>query len=255
MSLLQCRGLDVSVADVNVVAGLDLHLEPGMIVGILGANGAGKTTLLHTLAGLRAPQGGQVLLESRAVGQWPSRARARALGILFQDIDFTPQGNVLQHVLAARHPHLARFSMEQPEDYAIAEATLGQTGLLERRQQRVETLSGGERKRLGVATLLCQRARVNLLDEPNSHLDLRYQISMLELIRRHILKMNGVGIIVLHDVNLLLRFCTHGLLLFGDGAYCFDSTEACITSTNLGRLFKHPMQEIFHQDGRYFLPG
>ncbi len=255
MRLFGVEQLEVEIAGNLVCRDLSFELTAGMIVGILGANGAGKTTLLHTLAGLRQPVNGTINLREGNIENYSARKRAREIGVLFQDQQDPLHANVMQTALAGRHPHLPRFSLEQQRDYDITREALRETGLEDKSEVPVTHLSGGEHKRLGMATLLTQSPHVYLLDEPNSHLDLHYQITLLDILTAHLHECGGIAIMVLHDVNLLLRFCDQALLLFGNGEFRFGRADTTINTKSLTRLYAHPMREVADGSGRIFVPA
>ena len=254
MTNLACRYLEVRVGDIVVCRNLDLELGEGDVLGILGANGVGKTTLLHTLAGLRSAASGEVLLNGQPASHMPARARARILGIAFQDHEDPLHASVMQTVLAARHPFLRPFRGETEQDQSIARFALERMGMLDKSRLPVSILSGGERKRVALASLLAQQPVICLLDEPNAHLDLHHQISSLESIIEHVESLRGMAVIVLHDVNLALRFCNRTLLLFGDGHSLHGAAGNVLNAENLTRLYRHPMRELADDSRRCFVP-
>ncbi|MEJ2688162.1 MAG: ABC transporter ATP-binding protein, partial [Gammaproteobacteria bacterium] len=176
MTLLATRELAVRIADVRVCSGLDLTVEAGQCWCVLGRNGVGKTTLLHALAGLGNPAAGAVYMDGIPLHEVPAAARARHLGLLLQDHSDPFPATVLDTVLIGRHPHLGLWRWEGPEDYRRARRALEAMGLAGFEQREIHTLSGGERRRVGLATLLTQDPAVYLLDEPTNHLDLHHQI-------------------------------------------------------------------------------
>lgn len=250
-----CRELTVTIGDIRICRGLDLDVDAGDIVAILGANGIGKTTLLHTLAGLRAPDGGRVLLDDAPIEAFSPRRRAQRLGVVFQDHQDPLHASVLQTVLSGRHPFLPAFRGESEDDRAIAGNALRRTGLDDKKNLPVSILSGGERKRVALAALLTQRPAVCLLDEPNTHLDLHYQVSSLQLVREHVEDVGGCAVMVLHDVNLALRFCRTALLLFGHGDTLYGPVADVIDTERLSRLYRHPMREFRDGEARCFVPA
>jgi iron complex transport system ATP-binding protein len=120
--------------------------------------------------------------------------------------------------------------------------------------RNVATLSGGERRRLGIATLLTQDPEILLLDEPTSHLDIHYQILTLDILKRQSTDAGKSLLLVLHDLNLALRYCNRFLLLFGDGQYTLGNAGEVITQASLGRLYQHPLQSLQGPDGPVWLP-
>lgn len=254
MNLLSVDGLTVEIGGKLVCRQLSFSLLPGQCWGLLGANGAGKTTLLHTLAGLRRPQAGEIRLLGEPLAAIPRRQRAQLLGLLPQDSQDPLPATVLETALIGRHPYLHAWQWESAGDLAAARAVLAAVELLHAEQRQVNTLSGGERRRLALATLLLQAPRLQLLDEPANHLDLRHQLSLLELLRRRAVAAGGALLLSLHDLNLAARFCDHLLLLFGDGETLAAPVAEALTPDNLHRLYGHPVRIIESGGRRAFVP-
>jgi iron complex transport system ATP-binding protein len=240
-AVLETQALSVAIGDTTVCRELDLQLRQGERWCILGRNGTGKTTLLHTLAGLRPAAAGRIRLSGRLLDQLPGRTLARRLGILFQDHQDSFPATVLETALTGRHPWLGLMQWEGPTDLALARAALRRVALDGLEARNVTTLSGGERRRLGIATLLTQDPELMLLDEPTNHLDIHYRIRVLDLLRELSSGHGKTLLLVMHDVNLALRYCNRFLLLFGNGAHC-SGTAAVIDRANLERLYDHPLQ-------------
>lgn len=252
---LQTRGLGVAIAGCKVCVDLDLRVDPGECWGILGSNGVGKTTLLHTLAGLRVPSEGEVQLLARNLRHQSRRQVARAIGIVFQDHEETFPSTVLETALIGRHPHLRPWQWEEAEDILRGRAALAAVGLQGLEERPVASLSGGERQRLAVATLLTQDPLVLLLDEPTSHLDMRHQVQMLELLRR-LARVKGKAVVMtLHDVNLAARYCDRCLLLFGGGEVRHGPRADMLNERNLTELYGHPVICVPRPAGVAYLPA
>ena len=253
MSLLETRGLEIEVGGRRLCRGLDLRLEPGQCWALLGRNGAGKTSLLHTLAGLRPASSGEIALDGQSLAHLGRRQIARRLGLMFQDSADPFPSSVLETALLGRHPHLGPWGREDAEQLELARRALAQVGLEAFEQRPVASLSGGERRRLALASLLTQDPRLALLDEPVNHLDLPQQQRQLQLLRRRCEQGKAV-LMVLHDVNLALRFCTHLLLLYGDGRHDQGPLEQVAERERLEQLYGHPLVEIQGPRGRLLVP-
>lgn len=252
--LLNVCDLDVDIAGKSIVRSLTLTLRPGETLAILGRNGTGKTTLLHTLAGVRASERGTVDLCGTPYRDQNVRQVARLRGLLPQAQADAFQSTVLETALIGRHPHVGRWAWESQDDGRIARAALAAVGLDGLEQREVHTLSGGERQRLAIATLLTQEPLLYLLDEPLAHLDLNHQIAMLELVSRYAAERHAGFVVVLHDVNLALRYCARTLLLFGDGRWQEGPAEEILTAATLSELYGHPLRELRDVADRYFIP-
>ena len=253
-ALLTTQGLAIRVSGRAVCSGLDLAVAPGTCWGILGRSGVGKTTLLHTLAGLRDPDAGTVRWLGRAMGVLPRRELARGIGVVLQHDDYRFPLSVRETALAGRHPHLHRWQSERAEDLAAADDALRAVGLGGFEHRLADSLSGGERRRLALATLLAQDPRLALLDEPVNHLDPGQQIAVIDLLRRRFGSEHRALVLVLHDINLALRCCTHLLLLEGDGVARSGEARALATPAILGELFGHPMVPVSAGGRPGFLP-
>ncbi len=214
--VLQVRGLGWRApAGPVILRDVSLDVEPGEFVAVMGRNGAGKSTLLDVIAGLRAPSAGRVTIAGRPLDEWTLGERARALAHLPQmlraDLSVRAEGLVLM----GRYPHASGW-FESEDDRRIAHEAMGRCGCFEFRQRSLSTLSGGERQRVYLAACLAQRARVLLLDEPATFLDVDQQLQCFSVLRDEA----GRGtacIAVTHDVNLALAFCTRFVVIAGCG--------------------------------------
>ena len=180
MSMLSVQQLDIKIGTVKICNNFDWQMQAGEVWGILGMNGSGKTTLLHTLAGLREPNTGNILLNDQPLTSLTRRSIAQQLGILLQDQHQEFPGTVIESALNGRHPHLHTWQFESGSDRAIAMQALETVGLEDFAQRNVLTLSGGEQQRLAIACLIVQSPQVWLLDEPHNHLDPHQQIRVLD---------------------------------------------------------------------------
>jgi iron complex transport system ATP-binding protein len=253
-SNLACSELTVEVAGRALVRDLQLTIARGAVTAVLGRNGAGKTLTLHTLAGLRAPARGTVTLDGTPLANWPRRALARKLGLLTQTTEDPFPSTVLDSVLVGRHPHIDFWRWENDADRAIAHAALRAVALDDLAQRDVDTLSGGERRRAALATMLAQNPDVLLLDEPINHLDPHHQLDVLKLLRDHA-RAGRTIVMSLHDAGLAARFSDHAVLLFGDGEWLTGPTGEVLTPETMTRLYGVAVREIAWAGGRTFVAG
>ena len=235
-ALLECRGIDVCVGARVLVRGLNLSVSRNSMLAILGPNGSGKSLSLHTLAGLRAPEAGEILVSGRPLTEWPRRTLARVLALLPQNVEDPFSASVIETVLLGRHPHIARWQWESARDLAIASQALVAVGLAGYEERDVLTLSGGERRRAALAAVLAQTPRIFLLDEPTNQLDPNHQLEALQLLRER--ADGGAAVVVtLHDPNLAARFADAALLLGRDGNWQCGRVGDILTAQNLSILY------------------
>lgn len=249
---LAARALDVAVNGRTLVRALDFAARGGELIAVLGRNGVGKTLTLHTLAGLRAPSSGKVSLDGRDLEKWSGRERARRLALLPQTSDDPFPSSVFDTALIGRHPHLPFWQWEGAEDLAGARAALVAVGLDQLAERAVDSLSGGERRRLDVATLLAQDAAVCLLDEPTNHLDPQHRNELLALFRGRA-DAGGLVVASLHDATLAARFADRVLLLHGDGRWDYGAAATTLDAAHLSALYRVPVEELASRHGRVFV--
>ncbi|MDE2235895.1 MAG: ABC transporter ATP-binding protein [Gammaproteobacteria bacterium] len=252
--LFETRGLGVSIAGKCVSRGFSLELHPGSCIGILGNNGVGKTTLLHSLAGLRHIESGEILLGGKPLTSWPRRQIARRLGLLMQQQEDSLPATVLETALIGRHPHIDFWRWESHRDVNLARRALKLAGLDGLEQRPQTQLSGGERRRLAIATIITQDPGIFLLDEPTHQLDPHHQLALLDhfttLAREH-----GRAVVMsLHDANLAARYCGQVLLMFGDGDLLYGKTGEILTAENLSRLYQTTLIAVNWTGGTAFVP-
>ena len=206
------RDLDKSFSGLHALRSVDLDLQPGVILGLIGPNGSGKTTLLNVLSGVLAPTGGTVHLGDMSIAGWPAH-RIAALGIArtFQNIRLFSQLTVLENVEvgAALHP-------ERPGGTArrrLARAMLADLGIADIADRRAATLPYGVRRRLEIARALATRPTFLLLDEPAAGANESESDELRELIAR-LRRSYGLGLLVVeHDLRLIMRVADRIMVL------------------------------------------
>jgi len=255
LTQLACHSLDLAIAGKQVVTGLELSFEPGQFWGLMGANGIGKTTLMKCLAGLISPDTGTVSLDGQGILGINRKSVARRVGMMQQHTVYVFDASVLQTVLTGRHPHLGHWQRESYTDIEKAKSAIDQLGLEGLENRSVTQLSGGEARRLAFATLLVQEPDIMLLDEPSNHLDLKHQVSIMSRIGNEVYSSKKLAIAAMHDVNLAACYCSHVLMLFGDGEWRAGPAAEMFTREQLERLYQCPVQMVDTPDGKRFHPS
>ncbi|HYF12100.1 MAG TPA: ABC transporter ATP-binding protein [Actinomycetota bacterium] len=211
---LVADGVSVELGRRPIVTGASFEVGTGSWTCVIGPNGAGKTTLVHALAGV-VPSTGSISLWGAAPSSLGRRARARAIALVPQ-LPTIPDGVTVEHyVLLGRTPHLGILGGERRHDHDVVADALERLDLAWARDRRLETLSGGELRRVVLARALAQEAPLLLLDEPTTGLDLGQQLRVLELVDE-LRREHGLTVLsTMHDLTLAGRFADRFVLLSG----------------------------------------
>ncbi|MBT7275537.1 MAG: ABC transporter ATP-binding protein, partial [Woeseiaceae bacterium] len=248
------KNIDISIPNRTLIKDFSLTIESNNFLVILGKNGAGKSLSLHTFAGLRSAESGEILLNNNNINNLKRRDIAKTLALLPQNSEDIFPASVFDSVLIGRHPHISPFNKETMEDIKISLDALDKVGLLDLKNSNINILSGGERRRLSIAQVIAQNAKIYLLDEPTNHLDPLHQLAILNLFKQ-MADNNYIVMATMHDVNLAAKYASHCLLLYGDGSWDFGIKEKILNEENLTRLYNIPMQKIEVDNKIFFTNG
>lgn len=214
--LLEVNGVTFGYEQQPLLYDVHVRVRKGEMVGLLGPNGSGKTTLLRLVSGVLRPQLGNILLNGRDLRDWGRRGVAQRIAVVPQELHVPFAFTVEQMVNLGRTPFANLFGSRSGNDVSIIQDAMHAADIAPLAGRIFNELSGGERQRVMVAMALAQQPALLLLDEPTSHLDIKYQIDILELVQR-LNRERGVTVIAaMHDLNLAARYFPR-LLLFQRG--------------------------------------
>ncbi|HHP7230571.1 MAG TPA: ABC transporter ATP-binding protein [Xenococcaceae cyanobacterium] len=235
--LLTSHNLSGGYNQQSVVTKINLNLQAGEWLSILGANGSGKSTLLKLLCRVIEPLQGRVLLDGKAIHQLPPHVVARRIAVLPQQQTIPSGLTVEQLVSLGRTPYQPWYQWDlNAKDRVFVDDALKQTQLNSLRQRPVTQLSGGERQRAFLALALAQDPEILLLDEPTTYLDINYQLQLLELLKQ--LNLKGLTVVtVLHEINLAIRYSDRLALIKKGQLLTIGETTEVITPENLAQVF------------------
>jgi iron complex transport system ATP-binding protein len=201
MTTLEVSRLSAAYGSRLVLKEVSLTVHAGEVVALVGPNGAGKSTLIRVVSGVRPARGGQARLDGVDVLRLPPAERARRIAVVPQNLHLPEAFTVGEIVLMGRTPHLPLWASESRRDCEIAWRAMQRTQIEALADRRVDELSGGEQQRVVIARALAQEPRALLLDEPTTHLDLKHQIAVLELVQA-LAQRHGLAVLMtMHDLN------------------------------------------------------
>lgn len=236
--LLQVDQLSGGYNTQVVIRNVSFTIDRGEFVGIIGPNGSGKSTLLKLINRVLNPFKGSIRYENRDVGEIKLKEFCQSVAFVSQDTQISFSYSVWEIVLMGRIPHLNRLQLESKKDYDIARQSLKLTDTEYLINKKIDCLSAGEKQRVLIAKALSQEPVLLLLDEPTSHLDIRHQIQILDLLKKLNRDTRLTIIIVLHDLNLASEYCGR-LMLLNDGTiFTEGSPESVLTYQNIEKIYK-----------------
>ncbi len=232
-----------------VLHGVSLALNPSEICGIVGPNGSGKSTLVKVLAGQHRTTSGRVTVDGHDLAKqssgWIARQIARSPQVEVSDWPASVEDVVLLG-RAARRGWIRPFDATDRE---VVARCLSDTGLSPFAGRRVTELSAGEAQRVLIARALAQEPRVLLLDEPTSHLDLKYQHEVLELSRK-LARDRGLAVgVVLHDLGQTATWCDRAVVLAEGRTVADGAPREIFTADLLAHVYDIPVSVFAEPDG------
>lgn len=236
--MLQIKELVCGYSERFMLKDINLRVDKGELVGIIGPNGCGKTTLFRAITKVLRPRSGRIIFNGVDIQKIDFKELARQIAVVSQDL-VLEDISVEEYVLLGRLPHRKKFQfLETDADIKVARRAMELTDVFRFKDWDLNELSAGERQRVHISRALCQEPKLLLLDEPTTHLDIGHQIEILELIRSLNRKEGLTVIIILHDLNLASIYCNR-LVLMKDGMIFKEGgVEYVLTYQNIEEVYK-----------------
>jgi iron complex transport system ATP-binding protein len=244
--MLKIHELSVFYDQRQILHGVDLDVPSGQVTALIGPNGAGKSTLMRAVSGVIPIRSGSVRTNGDDFAALGPMQRARYIATVPQAVSLPHAYTVWETVLFGRTPYLNFLGQLSRADEEHARNALERVRALNLSERRVGELSGGEAQRVLLARALCQSTPVLLLDEPTAHLDLQYQVSLLELIQDLAHKDDLAVLIALHDLNLAARFADHVALMVAGRIRAIGTPREVLTSELISEAYCLSVQVVEH---------
>jgi polar amino acid transport system ATP-binding protein len=243
--MLELQGVTKSFGDLRVLDGIDLSVDRGQVVCVIGPSGSGKSTLLRCINLLAPPDEGRILLEGKEItgrGKEGLDFVRRRVGMVFQSFNLFPHKNALENVTLAPETVLDKGDRECLED---GRRLLGRVGLTDRADEYPERLSGGQQQRVAIARSIALEPRVMLFDEPTSALDPELVGEVL-LVIKELADEGWSMVVVTHELSFAREaadrviFMDGGLIVEeGPPSQVFDAPREERTKRFLGLVLEH----------------
>jgi len=244
VSTVEIDNVSVRAGSATLISDVSLNVEAGTWCTIIGPNGAGKTTLVETVAGLRRASKGTVSISGELVGSMNERERAKRVALVPQHPTVPSGMSVRDYVALGRTPYHGLLRAPSAVDRRAVDNVLTRLSLDEFSHRDVITLSGGERQRMVLARALAQSTMVMVLDEPITGLDLRHQMTMLELLQKEVHECGLTVLATLHDLTLAGQFADR-LVLLNHGKVVLDGPSSeVVRSEELAACYEMKLRVV-----------
>ncbi len=230
---LRVENLHYTIEGKEIVKGASLTVDNNRFVTILGPNGCGKSTFLKNVYRVYKPTEGTIYLDDKEMKTYSLKKSAKEMAVVAQFNNLAFDCSVYDVVLMGRTPHLKMMEREHQADLDIVNQAIDEVGMTEKKNQSYLSLSGGEKQRVVLARAIAQKPSLLILDEPTNHLDIRYQLTILSIVKR--LNINVLA--VLHDVQMAYQYSDY-IYLMKDGKFVYEGIPSeVITEKNIKDIY------------------
>jgi iron complex transport system ATP-binding protein len=244
--MLKIQNLSVNYGSRRILHDVSLDVRSGEILALIGPNGAGKSTLIRAVSGVIPIANGHVRTNGDDFASLSTLQRARYIATVPQAVSLPPAYTVWETILLGRTPYLNFLGQLSQHDEAIARQSLSRVSALSFADRRVGELSGGEQQRVLLARALCQSTPILLLDEPTAHLDLQYQVSLLELVSELAHKDHLAVLIALHDLNLAAHYADRIALMVAGNIKAMGKPKEVLQPELIAEAYCLPVRVVKH---------
>ncbi len=231
-----------------ILKDLSFDLPPGEITGVIGPNGSGKSTLLKSLGGILPAPKNSIFLQGMDIGDYKKKSLAKILCWIPQENPMVFSFLVKEVVMMGRHPYLSALKFEDETDHQIARQAMQWTETEMFSERLFNQISSGEKQRVMVASAIAQEPEVMLLDEPTSALDIKFQLEILNILKR-LNKETGLSLVLaIHDLHLASKYCDQLLLLKGGKLVANGTPEEVLKKEILEEVYEVEVKIIPNPD-------
>ncbi len=236
-NLMEVKHVSFSYGKNTILSDLSFAVKEGNITTVMGANGCGKSTLFSLMTKNQTPGKGKILLEGKNIANLRFIDFAKRVSIVHQYNSAADDITVERLVSYGRTPYQKMLGMRTKEDEELVERAMEVTGILPYRDREIAALSGGQRQRVWIAMALAQNTKILFLDEPTTYLDIRYQLEILELVKKLNREYGITILMVLHEINQAITYSDEVIGLKDGSIVMQGKPQEVITAESMKELY------------------
>ena len=225
---------------------MSLCINHGELVALVGQNGAGKTTFMKLIAGLLEPTTGEISIDDKYIRTLSPQNRATAVSFTPQNPILPSRVSVFDFVMLGRNSHLSLLEWESSADIKLVEEALVETGIGRLHNRYITELSSGELQRVMISMSIVQQAKISLLDEPTSNLDIANQSTIMKLILKNHNANQSTTLITMHDLTLSAQYSERMILLHKGKIHSDGCPSEVLTKANIKSTYGIDIEIINH---------
>ncbi len=251
--LLELRNLEKTYEDgYRAVRGVSYKIGSGMLVGLIGPNGCGKSTMMRCINRLHDPTGGDILIDGESVLGFTPGQVAKKVATVPATLKGSFGLTVFETVMLGRYPYLKNVWWEPEEDEEIVVDALRKFGVEHLKDRAVGALSSGEQQRVLIAKAYVQNPRLMLVDEPTSHLDMKYKLDVMEYLNAMV-KHDTTILVAEHDISLMARYCDLCIIMRKGELIDIGKPKEIITPELIRDVYEVDASVGFDESGELFV--
>lgn len=228
-----------------LVKGIQLHIKEGTILGVLGPNGSGKSTVVKTLTGRLAPVAGRITLGGESLSHYSRGELAKQISMLIPGYIGAEYMSAFEVAAEGRHPYTPGSGRLRREDVVAVENAFRTLHIFSLGKEYFRTLSDGQKRLVMLARILAQDTPVMVLDEPETHLDIKYRLEVFSLLRSLADEKNRTIIISLHDISSAKLLADELLCIRSDHTYFAGRKQDILCGDTIEKLFEVDRKRLY----------
>ena len=254
-AMLSIRDLRISFGDFEALHGINLDLPKGKLIGLIGPNGCGKSTMMKCVSKINKGWTGTISIDGEDISGMRPIDIARCVANVPAEPGPTFGMSVMDLVMMGRYPFVNKVWWESPDDEKAVRAALKYFGLDHYRRKQLSLLSSGEKQRALIAKAYVQEPKVMLVDEPTSHLDMKYKLNVMEYLKTMAKDSNMTVLVAEHDISLMARYCDLCIIMKSGSVVGYGNPKEIVTADLIRSVYEVDARVGTDEDGEiYVLP-